>query len=82
MKSEIFLRAIRNRNHLRFYYGSDEYFVQPYYISTDRQGNKILYGKLRGSNEIKKFDYKFISNIRVLFKERFSPIIPIIPLAS
>jgi len=82
MKSEIFLRAIRNRNEIRFYYSTEEVFVQPYYISTDWHGNKHLYGKLRGSNEIKKFDYRFISNIRVFLKERFSPIIPIIPLAS
>jgi hypothetical protein len=82
MKSEIFLRAIRNRNEIRFYYGTDEVFVQPYYITTDRYGNKVLYGKLRGTNEIKKFEYKFISNIRILISQRFSPIIPIIPLAS
>lgn len=82
MKSEIFLRAIRNRNELRFYYGTDEFFVQPYYLSTDRLGNKLLYGKVRGSNEIKKFDFRFISNIRVFFTKRFSPIIPIIPLVS
>ena len=82
MKSEIFLRAIRNRNEIRFYYGTDEVFVQPYYITTDRHGNKILYGKVRGSNEIKKFYYNLISNIRVFINERFSPVIPIIPLAS
>jgi hypothetical protein len=82
MKSEIFLGAIRNRFEIRFYYGTDEYFVQPYYISNDRYGNKFLYGKLRGSNEIKKFNYMLISNIRVLFTKKFSPIIPIIPLAS
>lgn len=81
MKSEIFIKAIRNRNELRFYYGTEEFFVQPYYISSDRLGNKFLYGKIRGSNEIKKFDYKFISNIRVFSTHKFSPIIPIIPMA-
>lgn len=81
MKSEIFLKAIKNRNELRFYYGTEEFFVQPYYISNDINGNKFLYGKIRSSNEIKKFDYKFISNIRVCFTKKFSPIIPIIPMA-
>lgn len=82
MKSEIFINAIRNRNEIRFFYGMEEVFVHPYYIAKDRYGNKILYGKLRGTNEIRKFDYRFISNIKVLLKERFSPIIPIIPLVS
>jgi hypothetical protein len=82
MKSEIFFTAIRNRNEIRFIYGTEEFFVEPYYLSKDKNGNKFLYGKIRGINEIKKFDYKFIANIRVISSRRFSPIIPIIPLSS
>ncbi|MDY0082154.1 MAG: hypothetical protein RBR74_03120 [Ignavibacteriaceae bacterium] len=82
MKTEIFKSAIKNRNRLRFIYGLDEFLIEPYYIMTERNGSKVIYGKVSGSSEIKKFSYNKIANIKVLEKRRFSPVIPIIPMVS
>ncbi|HQF42614.1 MAG TPA: hypothetical protein PK073_06845 [Ignavibacteriaceae bacterium] len=82
MKTEIFKTAIKNRNRLKFLYGLDEFLIEPYYIMTDKNGNKVIYGKISGSSEIRKFAYNKIANIKVLEKRKFSPIIPIIPMAS
>jgi len=56
--------------------------IEPYYITMEKSGSKVIYGKVYQSSEIKKFNYSKIANIKVLEKKRFSPIIPIIPLAS
>ena len=82
MKTEIFLSAIRNRNNLRFLYGLKETIIEPYYISRESSGKKVIYGKVSRSNEVRRFDYNQITNIRVMKNIRFSPVIPIIPLAS
>ena len=82
MKTEIFETAIKNRNRLRFLYGLNEVLIEPYYITMERSGSKVIYGKIYQSSEIKKFNYNQIANITVREKKRFSPIIPIIPLAS
>lgn len=82
MKTEIFKSAIRNRSRLSFLYGLDAIEIEPYYITIERNGNKVIYGKVFHSSEIKKFNYGKIANIKVLAKKRFSPIIPIIPMAS
>jgi len=82
MKTEIFINAIKNRNYLRFLYGFEELYVEPYYIAKEKTGKKVIYGKVRKTNEIRKFEYKKIANIRVMNKNKFSPIIPIIPLAG
>ncbi|GIK20763.1 MAG: hypothetical protein BroJett005_01770 [Ignavibacteriota bacterium] len=82
MKTEIFKTAIKNRNRLQFLYGINEFLIEPYYIMTEKNGSKVIYGKVSGSSEIKKFAYNRIANIRVLDKRRFSPIIPIISMAS
>jgi hypothetical protein len=82
MKTEIFETAIKNRNRLRFLYELNEVLIEPYYITMEKSGSKVIYGKVFQSSEIKKFNYKKIANIKVLEKKRFSPIIPIIPLAS
>ena len=82
MKTEIFLSAIKNRNNLRFLYDLKETVIEPYYVSRERTGKKIIYGRLRSTNEIKRFSYNKITNIRVMRNLRFSPVIPIIPLAS
>lgn len=78
MKSEIFSNAIKKRTSLRFLYGLSEIVIDPYYIGKDKLGNKVIYGKIDKSSEVKKFEYKLIANIRILNKKRFSPIIPII----
>ncbi len=82
MKSEIFSNAIRCRRKLRFLYGLDEIIIEPYYISRDRHGKKVLFGRKNNSSEVSIFEYAKIFNIRVLGTTRFSPIIPILPIAS
>ncbi len=80
MKSIFFTSAIINRNRVKFLYGLNEVTLEPYYICRNKTGKKVLYGKLNGSNQIKSFEYEKISNIKILGFERFSPIIPIMPL--
>jgi hypothetical protein len=77
MKSDIFIQAIRNRNNLQFLYELQEVNLEPYYISKNTYGRKIIYGRLRSTNEIRKFEYNKIANIRILQSFRFSPLIPI-----
>lgn len=75
MKTEIFSSAIHNRKKIRFIYGLDEVLLEPYYIMTDKSGRKVIYGRPNNSNEVKKFEFKQIANIKVLNTSRFSPII-------
>ncbi len=82
MKSKIFKEAIITRSRLQFLYDLKQISIEPYYIGIERNGSKVIYGKLSNSSEIKKFDFKRIANIRVLRSGKFSPIIPIIPMAS
>ena len=82
MKTEIFEAAIRNRNLLRFLYGLTEVELEPYYITTEKNGSKVIYGKISQTSEVKKFSYSKIMNIKVLEKRRFSPVIPIIQFVS
>lgn len=82
MKSEIFKRAIVTRSKLQFLYNLNYFSIEPYYIAVEKNGRKVIYGKLNNSSEIKKFDYKKIANIKVLNTKKFSPVIPIIPMAS
>ncbi len=82
MKTDIFSAAITNRSNLRFLYNLQEILIEPYYISRERSGKKVIYGRVKQTNEVRKFKYKNISNIRVLNNLRFSPVIPIIPQAS
>ena len=82
MKTDIFSAAIYSRSNLRFLYDLQEMLIEPYYITRERSGKKVIYGRVRKTNEVRKFEYEKISNIRVLNNFRFSPIIPIIPQAS
>ncbi len=82
MKTDIFTAAIYSRSNLRFLYGLQEILIEPYYITRERSGKKVIYGRVRKTNEVRKFNYEKISNIRVLNNFRFSPVIPIIPQAS
>ncbi len=81
MKSQLFSSAIMNRNRVRFLYQLDEVVLDPYYITIERNGKKVIYGRMNNSNEIKKFEYDRIANIRILKSMRFSPIIPLMPRA-
>jgi hypothetical protein len=82
MKTQIFNNAIKNRNRLRFLYGINEILIDPYYVMIEKNGSKVIFGKVFQTSEIKKFEYSKIANIKVLEKKRFSPVIPIIPMAS
>jgi len=82
MKTDIFLSAIHKRSNIRFLYNLKEILIDPYYVSRESNGKKVIYGRVRRTNEIRKFEYEKISNIRVLENFRFSPVIPIIPQAS
>jgi hypothetical protein len=78
MKSEIFSFAINNRNQLRFHYSFSEVILDPYYITRDKTGKKVIYGRINNSSEVKRFEFDKIVNIRVLKNKRFSPVIPIL----
>ncbi|HOI30662.1 MAG TPA: hypothetical protein PLZ15_12970 [Melioribacteraceae bacterium] len=80
MKTIYFTTAIFNRNRVKFLYGLNEVLLEPYYVGRNKNGKKVIYGRINGHNEIRGFDYEKISNIKILGVERFSPIIPIIPL--
>lgn len=56
MKTEIFETAIKNRNRLRFLYGLNEVLIEPYYLTVEKNGSKVIYGKVYQSSEIKKFN--------------------------
>jgi hypothetical protein len=80
MKTEIFSHAILNRSTLRFFYETTEITLEPYFIATDRDGNKVIYGKQKYGRGIEKFEYRKIANIHILDTPKFTPLIPIIPL--
>jgi hypothetical protein len=77
MKTDIFIQAIRNRNNLQFLYGLQEVTLEPYYISRNPAGKKVIYGRVSNTNEVRKFEYNKIANIRIIHSFRFSPRIPI-----
>jgi hypothetical protein len=82
MKTILFSTAIYNRNRISFLYGLTPFTVEPYYITRNRRGKKVLYGRINGANEIRSFEYEKISNIKILGMQKFSPVIPIIPLCN
>lgn len=81
MKSEIFSSAIINRNRIRFLYKLNEVVLDPYYITREKNGKKVIYGRTSNSNQIKRFEYDSIVNIRILRSIKFSPIIPLMQRA-
>lgn len=81
MKSQLFSSAIINRNRIRFLYELHEVVLDPYYITREKNGKKVIYGRMNNTNEIKKFEYDRIANIRILKSMKFSPIIPLMPRA-
>lgn len=78
MKSLLFSNAISNRNRIRFIYGLREVILEPYYISRNKNGKKVVYGRVNNSNEVCMFEYDRIYNIKVLESNRFYPLIPIL----
>jgi hypothetical protein len=82
MKSEIFSKAIFNRNQIKFLYGLNEVVLDPYYISLEKTGKKVIYGRVYNSSEVKKFEYERIANIKVIKNVKFSPVIPILQMVN
>lgn len=78
MKSDVFSFAISHRNQLRFHYDFDEVLLDPYYVSRDNIGKKVIYGRINNTSEIKKFDFDKIVNLRILDQNKFSPVIPLL----
>ena len=78
MKSEIFNIAISRRQKIKFIYNLQPVEIEPYLLMVNKYGNKVVYGRVNISNEIKVFEFKKIFNIKVLPYQRFSPIIPIL----
>ncbi|MBI1932705.1 MAG: hypothetical protein HYS24_09245 [Ignavibacteriales bacterium] len=78
MKTEIFEKAITQRQRIKFLYNLNSIEVEPYYLSKNKNGNKVIYGRVNSSNEIKMFEFNKIFNIKILFNTKFSPIIPIL----
>jgi hypothetical protein len=44
---------------------------------TERSGKKVIYGRPNNSNEVRKFEFNRIANIKILNASRFSQIIRI-----
>lgn len=82
MKSEIFYKAISKRQKIKFLYNLNSIELEPYYLSINKNGNKVIYGRVNSSNEIKMFEFNKIFNIKVLPSSRFSPIIPIMQILN
>ncbi|PIQ08326.1 MAG: hypothetical protein COW71_12380 [Ignavibacteriales bacterium CG18_big_fil_WC_8_21_14_2_50_31_20] len=78
MKTEIFTKAISNRNRLQILYEFEETLFEPYYLSLDKKGKKVVFGRLNNAKEIKMIEYDKILNIKILNYSHFSPIIPIL----
>ncbi len=78
MKTEIFETAIRNRNRISFLYGLNEVMIEPYYMTFEKNGSKVIYGKVYQLNEIQKFDFSKIANIKILEDNRFAPALPFV----
>jgi len=78
MKTTIFNWAINNRYKLKFLYDLNEIVLEPYLISKNRVGKKVIYGRISNTKEIKVFEYDKIYNLKVLNLNKFSPIIPIL----
>ncbi len=78
MKTEIFTRAISNRNRMHILYEFEKKVFEPYYLSLDNRGKKVVFGRLNNSHEVQMIEYDKILNIKVLNYSHFSPIIPIL----
>lgn len=82
MKSELFSYAISNRNQVRFLYLMNEIVLHPYYISREKNGKKVIYGRTPESASIKKYELGRIVNLKILNSIKFSPIIPLMSKVS
>ncbi len=79
MKTNVFQKAIENRVPVSFLYGLKQIVLEPYFVTINENGNKVIYGREKKTNKIQVFEYNRIFNIRVLNYSQFSPIIPVMP---
>ncbi|MCK9280810.1 MAG: hypothetical protein M0P71_09325 [Melioribacteraceae bacterium] len=80
MKSLLFTTAIIKRLKVSFIFGAELISLEPYYISKNKNGEKVVFGRINNLNEIRVFEYNKIFNLRLLEQNRFSPLIPILPV--
>jgi len=80
MKTDIFSTAITNRKKIKFLYSFNPIELEPYYLSINKGGSKVIYGRVNSSSQVKMFEFNKIFNIKVLNNSKFSPIIPILPI--
>lgn len=80
MKSDIFNSAILNRQRLKFLYDLCNIELEPYFLAQNKDGRKVIYGRVNNSSDIRKFEFNKIFNIKVLEQSKFSPVIPILPI--
>ena len=82
MKSDIFNAAILGRRKLKFLYKLNSIELEPYFLAHDRNGKKVIYGRVNNTSNIQMFEFNKIFNIKVLNNSKFSPIIPILPILN
>lgn len=82
MKSEIFNSAIMGRRKIKFIYKLNQVEVEPYFLAYNKNGKKVIYGRVNNSSNIEMFEFSKIFNIKVLEHSKFSPIIPILPILN
>ncbi|MCB0731864.1 MAG: hypothetical protein KDC88_12600 [Ignavibacteriae bacterium] len=82
MKTDIFNSAILSRKKLRFLYNLNHVEMEPYFLAINKNGEKVIYGRVNNSHNIKMFEFNKIFNIKVLEQTKFSPIIPILPILN
>jgi len=82
MKSDLFSQAIKEGRSIRFYYQLKEVIIDPYFIFTEEDGTKALYGKSFATSKFNKFDFERIVNIRLLPMRDMRPIMPVSPLLN
>ena len=82
MKTQIFNSAISKRKKLKFLYKLNPVELEPYYLTVNKFGEKVIYGRVNNSSNVKMFEFNKIFNIKVLEHTKFSPIIPILPILN
>lgn len=76
MKSIIFSEAIDKRRKVTFLYDDILMEIEPYFLAMDKFGHKVVYGKVSGTDAVRKFEFFKISNLRVLM-QGFAPALPL-----
>jgi hypothetical protein len=79
MKSDILTMAINRRSKVRFLYRMEEVIFDPYFILYEEDGSKAIYGKADTLQQLKKFDFRRIVNLKMLPLEHFNPDVPVRP---